>query len=142
MAHATKDPDVPAILAKAGPYPVDAYQFVQDGLRHTVRQVQEQRAQEPGLQPMAHGEHVTGQQLCVGLRDLALERYGMLASAVLAGWGIHRTDDFGRMVFALIDAGAMSKTPHDTVEDFCGVYEFAEAFHPEQAASAIRVPTA
>jgi uncharacterized repeat protein (TIGR04138 family) len=46
------------------------------------------------------------------------------------------------MVFALIDAGAMSKTPHDTVEDFCGVYEFAEAFHSEQAASAIRVPTA
>jgi uncharacterized repeat protein (TIGR04138 family) len=142
MASATKAPDVPAILAKAGPYPVDAYQFVQDGLRHTVRQVQDQRAGDPGLPDLAHGEHVTGQQLCVGLRDFAIDRYGMLARAVLAGWGIHRTEDFGRMVFALIEAGAMSKTPHDTVEHFCGVYDFAEAFHPEQAAAAIRVPVA
>ncbi|MFM8699316.1 MAG: Minf_1886 family protein, partial [Phycisphaerales bacterium] len=116
------------------------YQFVQDGLRHTVRQVLDQRASDPGLQSLGHGEHVTGQQLCVGLRDFAIERDGMLASAVLAAWGLHRTEAFGRMVFALIEAGAMSKTPHDTIEDFCGVYDFEEAFHREHAVAAIRAP--
>jgi uncharacterized repeat protein (TIGR04138 family) len=126
------------ILAKAGPYPLAAYAFVQEGLRFTVRRVQEDRAQDNGLGGMASSDHVSGQQLCVGLRDYAIEQYGMLARVVLEHWQIRRTDDFGRMVFAMIEAGSMSKTPQDCPEDFSGVFDFDEAFDREHVLTCIR----
>ena len=135
---------MPATFAKAGPYPPAAYVFVQDGLRFTVRRVQEERAAAAaaGLPGLETSDHVSGQQLSLGLRDHAIEQYGMLARAVLDQWNIRRTEDFGRMVFAMIEAGHMSKTPQDTLEDFCGVYDFDEAFAREHVAQAIRMALA
>ncbi len=130
------------ILAKAGPYPLAAYQFVQEGLRFTVRRVAEERAQGGGMEGLSGSEHVSGQQLCMGLRDHAIEQFGMLARTVLEHWSIRRTDDFGRMVFAMIEAGAMSKTPQDSPEDFAGVYDFDEAFASEHVVLAMRAETA
>jgi uncharacterized repeat protein (TIGR04138 family) len=143
MSQPTPAHDVLRILSKAGPYPLAAYTFVQEGLSFTVERVHERAAREHADPMSLDGSagtdrHVSGQQLCLGLRDHAIEQYGLLAHAVLAHWGIQRTEDFGRMVFAMIDAGAMSKNPNDTLEDFCGVYDFAEAFHPEQLAGALR----
>lgn len=140
MSKASASINPAEILAKAGPYPLAAYQFVQEGLRFTVRQVHEDRARDQGLGGLPTSEHVSGQQLCMGLRDFALDQYGLLARAVLEHWGIVRTDDFGRMVFAMIEAGAMSKTSQDTPEDFCGVFQFSEAFHSEHVTGAIRMP--
>lgn len=72
--------------------------------------------------------HVSGQQLCVGLRDFAIVQFGALARTVLERWGVRKTEDFGKIVFAMIDAGLMRKTDEDTLEDFRDVYEFEEAF--------------
>jgi uncharacterized repeat protein (TIGR04138 family) len=36
--------------------------------------------------------------------------------------------DFGRIVFAMIDAGMMRKTDEDDLADFDNVFEFDEAF--------------
>ena len=72
--------------------------------------------------------HVTGQQLCEAIRQYALHQYGYLAKNVLENWGIHKTDDFGEIVFNLIDIGQMRKTPTDRREDFHGVYDFESAF--------------
>jgi uncharacterized repeat protein (TIGR04138 family) len=52
----------------------------------------------------------------------------MLAGTLLRRWSINFTYDFGRIVFALIDAGFMQRTPHDTIDDFRDVYEFKDAF--------------
>jgi uncharacterized repeat protein (TIGR04138 family) len=71
--------------------------------------------------------HVTGEDLCWGLRDLALKRWGLMASTVLYHWGIRTTMDFGRMVFALVDNGLLQKQPHDCITDFEKVYTFADA---------------
>ena len=71
--------------------------------------------------------HVSGQELCWALRDLALERWGPLAAVVLGRWSIAQTVDFGRIVFALIEHDLMQREPHDRLEDFEGVYDFAEA---------------
>jgi uncharacterized repeat protein (TIGR04138 family) len=125
--------DVAKALMAAGPYPLAAYQFVQDGLRATVERVHDQADSSA-----AGSRHVSGQQLCMGLRDFAIEQYGYMAPVVLASWHIHRTEDFGRMVFALIEVGAMSKTAQDTLDDFRGVYDFSEAFCPESLAGALR----
>ena len=50
---------------------------------------------------------------------------------MLNQWGIHRSVDFGHIVFALVDAGLMLKTDDDTIEDFSDVFDFAESFSVE-----------
>lgn len=111
------------IQRKAGPYPLQAFVFVQEGLRYTVDSI---KTNEPDLPEQ--GRHVSGQELCIGLRDHAIRQYGMLAQTVLERWNILRTEDFGRVVFALVEAGLMSKTDDDTLDDFKGVFDFTEAF--------------
>jgi uncharacterized repeat protein (TIGR04138 family) len=52
---------------------------------------------------------------------------------VLATWGIRATDDFGEIVFNMIDIGQMRKTKADRREDFHRVYDVAEAFSRDLA---------
>ena len=47
---------------------------------------------------------------------------------VLRHWGIANTEDFGRIVWELIERGQLSKTDRDQMSDFCGVYDFESAF--------------
>lgn len=72
-------------------------------------------------------QHVSGQELCLAIRDYALRQYGMLAKNVLNHWGVQSTGDFGEIVFNLIDIGQMRKTESDHREDFDDVYDFQEA---------------
>ncbi|MEM7230293.1 MAG: Minf_1886 family protein [Planctomycetota bacterium] len=120
------------MLSQAGPYPLEAFHFVRDGLSYTAQRVHRDIESLP--EP---DRHVTPQQLCLGLREYAIEKFGLLAETVLDGWNIRRTDDFGRIVFAMIDGGLMSKTQDDTMEDFRGVFDFAEAFAVESLATRI-----
>jgi uncharacterized repeat protein (TIGR04138 family) len=110
------------VILTDGRYPPDAYNFLHDGLSRAVRQVH-------GIE-MGQGEqkHVTGQEICFALRELAAERWGMLAETVLAKWNISRTDDFGNMVYLLIENGLMRKTDADSIDDFHAVYDFVRAF--------------
>jgi len=120
----------------AGPYPREAFDFVREGLAHTVETMNPDGPEVPG-----GGRHVSGQQLCMGLREYAILKYGMLAPTVMEHWHVARTDDFGRIVFAMIDAGLMSRTPQDSIDDFRSVYDFAEAFGHQQVASRLRNTT-
>lgn len=108
----------------SGPYAMEAYQFVQDGLRVTAERMYGE------LDPMVptKGRHLTGQQLCIGLRDYAIDQFGLLARTVLHAWGIRRTDDFGRIVFTLVELRLLSKTEEDSLEDFANVFDFDEVF--------------
>jgi uncharacterized repeat protein (TIGR04138 family) len=112
-------------LLEYGAYPPEAYDFVQQGLSFTVQEIHGLPAK-----PRAN-RHVSGQQLCEGIRLYASNQYGRLALTVLRQWNIHATLDFGRIVFALIEAGQMQKTDEDTIEDFRGVFEFKTAFETE-----------
>ena len=119
--------DWQAIRTRARSFSEDAFQFVRDGLAHTVKAVHGKpvpKAVEPGDE----SRHVNGRQLCQGLRDLAIERYGLLARAVLRHWGITRTEDFGTIVYSMIDRGELRSSTKDTMEDFRGVFEFDSAF--------------
>lgn len=75
--------------------------------------------------------HVTGQQLCEACRLYALQQYGYLAKMVLASWGVHKTGDFGDLVYNLIRIEQMRKSETDRREDFDDVYCFDNAFEPE-----------
>ncbi len=72
--------------------------------------------------------HVTGEQLCWAVRDCALQRWGLMARAVLGRWGMTCTEDIGTIVFALVDNDWLQKQPTDHIEDFEDVYDFAHAF--------------
>lgn len=123
-----------AVKSFAGPYPPQAFQFVQEGLQHTV----ETHFDDPDMGDEDDEEfsrHVSGQQLCMGLRDHAIRQYGLLAPHVLASWNITKTQDFGNIVFALVDAGLMRKTEDDRLSDFIDVYDFEEAFESPLASA-------
>jgi uncharacterized repeat protein (TIGR04138 family) len=60
-----------------------------------------------------------------------------MAPVVLGHWHIKRTDDFGRIVFAMIGEGLMSKTDDDTMDDFRAVFDFDEAFSRDQLLAAM-----
>ena len=72
--------------------------------------------------------HVTGSELSWACRDFAIRQFGLLAEPVLEYWGIRRTDDFGRIVYILVNAGLLSTQPGDREADFAGVYDFGSAF--------------
>src|SRR5690348_13493822 len=101
------------VVALVDLYPIEAFEFVRDGLAYTV-----DKMHGPIKPDSTACRHVSGQQLCEGLRDFALKRWGMLARTVLRRWGLNSTYDFGRIVFAMVDNGLMQKTDNDTLEDF------------------------
>lgn len=76
----------------------------------------------------AEGRHLSGQELCEALRLYALQQYGYMAASVLAQWGITTTQDFGSIVYNLIDIGLMRKSSDDRQEHFSDVYDFHEVF--------------
>jgi uncharacterized repeat protein (TIGR04138 family) len=118
------------VVEDLGVYPVEAYHFVQEGLEYTVSRIYGS-AKKPG-----QCRHVTGQQLCHGLREFAAKQWGYLAQTVMRRWNITETIDFGRIVFSLARHNVMATTPEDTIEDFRNIYEFSKAFE-----AAYRIPT-
>ncbi|MHC5001699.1 MAG: Minf_1886 family protein [Planctomycetota bacterium] len=126
MAQQQEKLDWKAIQRQAGPYPIEAFNFVREGLHYTAQHTHENVDELPEVD-----RHISGQQLCLGLRDYAIEQYGLLAPTVLSHWHIRRTEDFGRIVFAMIDAGLMTKTDEDSLDDFRGVFDFGEAFNDD-----------
>ncbi len=116
-------------------YKFDAYVFVFEALSY-AQSVLEMGRESPS-EPISREEeeeadqpqrHVSGQELCEAIRRYALQQYGYMAKTVLNSWGIHRTGDFGEIVFNLIRIGHMRKTPDDRREDFDDVYDFDAAF--------------
>jgi uncharacterized repeat protein (TIGR04138 family) len=127
MAEQPTEIDWKQILKSAGPYPIQAFHFVREGLSYTAQHIHgdEEAVGEPH-------RHISGQQLCHGLREFAIDKYGLLAHPVLDHWHIRGTADFGRIVYAMVDAGLMSKTASDSLTDFRDVYDFGEAFSSEK----------
>lgn len=104
-------------------YAKKAYDFVRQGLDHTVKEIRKQDPKRAG-----RSFHVSGPELLEGMRVYALEQFGPMARTVLEEWGIKRCHDFGAIVFNLIEYNVFSKTDQDRVEDFSEVYTFEDAF--------------
>lgn len=79
-------------------------------------------------QRLPERRHLTGRELAEGCRDLALQRYGVLAREVLEHWGVKESLDIGEIVFTLVDEGLLMSQPNDSKTDFIGVFDFREAF--------------
>ena len=92
-----------------------AYLFVLSALEYCQQQLIERR-------------HIAGRELAEACRDLALERYGVLARQVLNFWGLSSTADIGDVVFTLVELNLLISQPADSRDDFLAVYDFDEAF--------------
>jgi uncharacterized repeat protein (TIGR04138 family) len=106
---------IEGILEKDPRYKFEAYTFVLAALHDTVSKLKKPR-------------HVSGRELTLGIRKYALDQFGPMVKTVLHHWGIGKTLDFGKIIFALIDVQLLSKQPEDKIEDFDKVYEFDDAF--------------
>lgn len=125
----TFDERIEALASGDSRYAPAAYHFVFRALDFVL----EQRAGHGG-QPLAVDSHVSAGELLHGLRGFALELYGPLARLVLERWGLHCTEDFGEIVFRLVDCRLLNKQESDRKSDFAGGFSFREAF--DEASSA------
>ncbi|MFO0929909.1 MAG: Minf_1886 family protein [Gemmataceae bacterium] len=117
-------PKLEELIRRDPRYAYEAYEFVFAALTHTQEMLGQAQARAGKEE---EENHVSGPQLLAGVRDLALREYGLMARTVFRMWGINRTDDFGEIVFNLVEAGLMSKTAEDDRRDFQGVYDLDEA---------------
>jgi uncharacterized repeat protein (TIGR04138 family) len=83
--------------------------------------------------------HISGRELAEACRDLALERFGVMARPVLEHWGVRTTADIGDIVFTLVELGLLISQPTDSREEFAGVFEFDQAFEREYPWSVIGI---
>ena len=108
------------LLLKDPRYARDAYHFVREALDHTQQALQKKGSRR--------GRHVSARELLEGIRDLAIRQFGPMAVTVLDDWGVRQCEDFGEIVFNLVEHRILDKTDNDTREDFKGGYDFSEAF--------------
>ena len=120
-------PGLAEVVRKDPRYAYEAYEFVFHALGHTQKMLHREPPKDAERVEGDPRHHVSGPELLAGIRDLALREFGLMARVVLHRWGIDRTDDFGEIVFNLIEAGLMSKTDEDTRADFRGVYDLDQA---------------
>ncbi len=100
-------------------YQREGYLFVREALDYTQKKV---------AKSQKCARHVTGRELLEGIREYSLSQFGPMTLTVLETWGITRCEDFGEIVFNMVEAGILSKTPTDSREDFKNGYDFTCAF--------------
>src|ERR1700761_8759196 len=82
-------------------YDSEVYGFVREGLDYTLKSLKR------------HGQganrRVSGPELLSGLKDYALKEYGPMSKSVLNIWGVKTCEDFGNIVFNLVNSGVLGK---------------------------------
>ena len=99
-------------------YDMEAYYFLRDALGYATKKYSR----------TGTNRHVTGVELSEAIREFAIQEYGPLSHLVLTEWGLTKTDDFGEIVYSLINEGVFGKTEEDRKDDFKDVFEFKTAF--------------
>ena len=119
MKHLTETwKKIEEITARDGRYKANAYSFVMAALEQAIGRLSSVR-------------HVSGRELLEGIRETGIEQFGPMAKEVFNFWGVYATEDFGNIVFNLIDSGLLSKTDSDRLEDFIDVYDFETVFEED-----------
>jgi uncharacterized repeat protein (TIGR04138 family) len=106
---------VDSITEQDNRYRREAYAFVLEAIDYCLDKLDARR-------------HLTGREVLDAARELAIERFGMSAKMVFDEWGVKKTGDVGNIVFNMVDAGLLTKTPTDSIQDFLDVYDFEEEF--------------
>jgi len=106
------------LARKRGDFRAEAYYFTLDALNHQVEELSVRR-------------HLSGPEVLGGVVRLAHRRFGEEAARILNGWGITCTRHVGEIIYDLIEAGILSKTEDDRLEDFEGGFDLNDALNEE-----------
>jgi len=90
-------------------YPREAYLFVREALDHTQRILAKDK--------QGAIRHISGQELLSGIREYASTQFGPMAMTVLQEWGIHSCQDFGELVFNMVETGGCPVLSMDDITD-------------------------
>jgi uncharacterized repeat protein (TIGR04138 family) len=104
-----------SIVSSDGRYNIEAYVLVQNALSSLLSRLKERR-------------HVSARELLEAIGQYAGREYGPLGREVLEHWGVRKPEDFGEIVFNMIDKGLLKKTAEDRKEDFSGNEDFWASF--------------
>lgn len=120
MQSISFDEVVEKIVASDSRYSAEAYFFVREALDHTQKTV--------GKAKPGELRHVSGRELLAGIREYALTQFGPMVVTVFDDWRVRCCEDFGEIVFNMVEQKLLAKTEDDSREDFKNGYDFAEAF--------------
>ena len=123
MAALTLDARIEALARGDRRYSSEAYHFVFEALDYSI--------QHPVATYRPASRHVTVTELLEGIRRLALDQLGPLARCVFESWGVYETEDFGEIVFNLIENGLLNRSESDRKEDFAAGFSFREVFEEQ-----------
>lgn len=101
-------------------YHRDAYFFLREALTYTQKTI--------GKASKGELRHVTGRELLHGIREYALTQFGPMTLTVLDEWGIRATEDFGAIVFNMVEHNLLAKQETDTADEFKEAFDFDEVF--------------
>ena len=113
------DQSIGSILKRDKRFDPHAYFFLKEALDFTLKRI----AESSGGQP----RHVSGPELLIGFRDLALDQFGPMAATLMTEWGVRKCGDVGEMVFNLIDEQVFGRQESDCKEDFVGSFDLEDA---------------
>jgi uncharacterized repeat protein (TIGR04138 family) len=119
MQAANFEQTLEKIVQNDSRYARQAYLFVREALDYTQKMVEKK---SKGVR------HVSGQELLAGVRSFGLEQFGPMAQMVLNSWGIQTCEDFGEIVFNMVESNLLAKTAQDSRDDFKSGYDFFDAF--------------
>ncbi|MCW5558448.1 MAG: hypothetical protein KIT22_11540 [Verrucomicrobiae bacterium] len=108
------------LLASDSRYSRGAYYFVREALVQAQTLLRRTGEATP--------RHVSPEELLEGIRRHALEEFGPMACTVFEDWGIRSCEDFGEIVFNMIQHRILAKQDSDNREDFKRGYDFKDAF--------------
>src|SRR5437868_380119 len=111
---------VEVIWSKDKRYQRDAYFFIREALDHTQKIVSKNNKNQV--------RHVSGHELLDGIKEFGLNQYGPMAQTILEEWGVRSCEDFGELVFNMVEHSILAKTEQDRREDFKSGYDFYDAF--------------
>ncbi len=113
--------DVLSKIVESDPrYHRDAYAFLRDALEFTQKVVSKANKNQV--------RHISGRELLSGIREYALLTYGPMTITVFEEWGIRSCEDFGNMVFLMVENNLLRKQDQDSPQDFKNGYAFDDAF--------------
>ena len=107
---------ISTICTKDSRYYPEAYEFVMEALSFSQQKFKKLK-------------HISGEELLTGIKALLLKKFGPMTLTVLKHWGIKITDDFGNIVFNLVENKVLAKDTNDHYDSFKNAYDFDEVFN-------------
>ena len=110
--HPDRNSDLEKLCDSDPTWPYEAYEFILEAIELASD------IQEPGSAEI----HLSGRQIALAAKQLAIEWFGLMAPTVFSFWGVASTRDMGELVFKLIEFGMLTRQEGDRIEDFDDIF--------------------